>query len=38
MHFVIISGQHWMINGWIMGILIKNAIVMWKYEIISQQI
>ena len=25
MHFGIISGQHWMINAWIMGILIKNA-------------
>ena len=38
MHFAIISGQHWMINAWIMGILIKNASIMWKYEIIGQQI
>ena len=38
MHFGIISGQHWMINAWIMGILIKNASIMWKYEIIGQQI
>ena len=38
MHFAIISGQHWMINAWIMEILIKNASIMWKYEIISQQI
>ena len=27
-----------MISAWIMGILIKNASIMWKYEIISQQI
>ena len=27
-----------LINAWIMGILIKNASIMWKYEIIGQQI